>query len=760
MSSLSHLITGTKRRAVQSLKLAQSRFNELTGPKESRDIPPAGRALQWVRNNELSTGGIRTRSGSAIGYPEVTGYLVPTMLQYGERDLAIRFARWLCCIQRADGSFTDQEGVSYIFDSGQVLRGLLAIGELVPESLDAAGRVADYLCAQMVDEGKRGFGDRYNGTIPEAVHLYVLPPLVEAAGILRNPVYKVAAERCLDFYCQHESALQINDLTHFLAYELEALIDLNRGEIAESIMNRLRARQSIDGAVPGVGDASWVCSPGLAQLAICWYKLGQAEQGDKALAWLESRQCPSGGFLGSYGAGANYFPKAELPWAAKFYLDAHLLRVKAFFDSHVAIIRSEVDMNDGRTQAILSMIKPEDRVVEVGCGKGRFLKAVKAAFPDSSCTGVDISPALLSHLPENINGLTGSLESIPVPGDSFDIAFSVEAIEHSINPAAAIAEMLRVVKPNGWVVVIDKQLSQTGRLQPLSWERWPDVDYLSRLLNRECDKVSAENVGYDGKPAEDGLMVAWRGQKRSRLSGSEWNEVLLSDVDRKKVLDDVRHNCLSEWGQEIHSLTASGQKVLEIGSGTGAISLQLALAGREISVLDISEDSLQFTRSCADNLGVSIQTTLSDAMQPLPFADDTFDCTWSSGLLEHFMARERQAMLREQSRVTRGKVVCLVPNAASLAYRMGKSWLEERGQWLYGIEMPLLSLREEFEAAGMKVLSEYSIAAKHSVRFLPRAHPMREAVTNWMESLSLKELQSCNQGYLLVTVGVKNHSSR
>src|SRR5262249_59965372 len=111
--------------------------------------------------------------------------------------------------------------------------------------------------------------------------------------------------------------------THFLAYELEALIDLGRPGHAVPVLERLRREQSEDGAVRGEGGASWVCSPGLAQLAICWYKLGEAESADRAVAWLEAHQQPSGGFLGCYGEGGTYFPTAGLSWAAKFYLDAH-----------------------------------------------------------------------------------------------------------------------------------------------------------------------------------------------------------------------------------------------------------------------------------------------------------------------------------------------------------------------------------------------------------------------------------------------------
>jgi SAM-dependent methyltransferase len=346
------------------------------------------------------------------------------------------------------------------------------------------------------------------------VLLYVLPPLFEAANVLSTPIYRDAALRCMDHYITDQSALQFIHLTHFLVYQLEALIDLGRPELATPVLDRLREDQSADGSVRGIGGARWVCTPGLAQLAICWYKTGQWEPADKAMTWLESHQKADGGLLGSYGRGAAYFPHAELSWATKFYLDAHKLRVLAFFERNAGIFPTTVSPEDGRARAISSLVKTGDRVLEVGCGKGRFLQTVREVHPETECSGVDISPALLAEVPDGIGTMIGSLERIPASDSDFDVVFSVEAIEHSSNPAAAVDEMIRVTKPGGWVVVIDKQARHWGRLKCPAWERWPAVEAIRQQMAVGCDSVSAEQVAYDGHSSSDGLMVAWRGRKK------------------------------------------------------------------------------------------------------------------------------------------------------------------------------------------------------------------------------------------------------
>ncbi len=87
--------------------------------------------LEYIKDLELETGGIQGWKG-APAYPEVSGYLIPTLLDYGERELATKLADWLVSIQNDDGSFCDMYGQKRSFDTAAVMEGLFQRGYFEP----------------------------------------------------------------------------------------------------------------------------------------------------------------------------------------------------------------------------------------------------------------------------------------------------------------------------------------------------------------------------------------------------------------------------------------------------------------------------------------------------------------------------------------------------------------------------------------------------------------------------------------------------
>jgi len=161
----------------------------------------------------------------------------------------------------------------------------------------------------------------------DLIHTYVLPPLVEASRITGEARYREAAQRALAYYRAQPELVPFNRLSHFHAYAMEALVELDELDLAREGMADAARHQRRDGAVPGYPNVDWVCSTGLAQYALVWQRLGEHDRADAALGWLEKHQNASGGFYGSYGRNAGYIPGAEISWAVKYFLDAWELKL-------------------------------------------------------------------------------------------------------------------------------------------------------------------------------------------------------------------------------------------------------------------------------------------------------------------------------------------------------------------------------------------------------------------------------------------------
>jgi ubiquinone/menaquinone biosynthesis C-methylase UbiE len=239
----------------------------------------------------------------------------------------------------------------------------------------------------------------------------------------------------------------------------------------------------------------------LAHAALCHYLAGNWEHGDRLLQSFER-----------YTRRTSRHLRPEV---AAAYLEANQHRVAAFFDRIGSELPSRVAADDGRAHMLIDAVTSGGRVLEVGCGKGRFLDAILRSREGVHCTGVDFSRSLVSTAPRGIQRVVGTLESIPCRDGCFDVVCSVEAIEHSANWPAAVRELIRVTRLGGTVIVIDKQWAAWGRLECPSWERWPHTEEFLALMRRGCDHVEVVPLSYDGHPA-DGLLVAWRGTRVRR----------------------------------------------------------------------------------------------------------------------------------------------------------------------------------------------------------------------------------------------------
>jgi len=117
------------------------------------------------------------------------------------------------------------------------------------------------------------------------------------------------------------------------------------------------------------------------------------------------------------------------------------------------------------------------RVLEVGCGSGRFLELVAQAGADTY--GADLSAAAevsRENLKEykNCSVVQADLFRLPFPENAFDFVYSIGVIHHTPDPKAALRALVKHVKPGGkiaiWVYGLGVSSGISARWVPRPWK--------------------------------------------------------------------------------------------------------------------------------------------------------------------------------------------------------------------------------------------------------------------------------------------------
>jgi ubiquinone/menaquinone biosynthesis C-methylase UbiE len=94
-----------------------------------------------------------------------------------------------------------------------------------------------------------------------------------------------------------------------------------------------------------------------------------------------------------------------------------------------------------------------ERVLEAGCGTGLVLERLRSRGAQG-LFGIDLSAGMLTTARQHgFRVAQASVTALPFPDASFDVAYSFKVLAHVPDIKAALAEMARVVRPGGTLVL-------------------------------------------------------------------------------------------------------------------------------------------------------------------------------------------------------------------------------------------------------------------------------------------------------------------
>lgn len=268
--------------------------------------------LDWVRNHEMQFGGIEAWDGAKVPYPEVSGYLIPSLVAWGEIDLAHRIARWLMRIQSPNGAFPGMDGVDRVFDTGAVVEGLAAAhrsgleGTAVP-----VARAVSWMMAMADEHG----GLRASVTEPSRFYTARASNIISDFDGLKYWTPRLNAKGWDDRWGNRHRL-------HYLAYGTEGVMGLDQDAAREVAIHAL-ALPRLKGLMPMSVGSGWKDPVGADVVAtfqwailahILGYDIMAQELYDAAMQTVQ----PSG------GVPQSLTDDRELSWGAKFCLDASL----------------------------------------------------------------------------------------------------------------------------------------------------------------------------------------------------------------------------------------------------------------------------------------------------------------------------------------------------------------------------------------------------------------------------------------------------
>jgi SAM-dependent methyltransferase len=148
-------------------------------------------------------------------------------------------------------------------------------------------------------------------------------------------------------------------------------------------------------------------------------------------------------------------------------IDRRRLREQAYPDSGNLLARSSIYVWQQPRRDFHGLVLGQvewaagQRVLDVGCGPGAYLRRLHDLEPGLRLAGLDLSPGMASEARANVPAagvMVADAQSLPFPDGQFDHALAPHMLYHVPDIAGAVRELRRVLRPGGVLLVVTNAL--------------------------------------------------------------------------------------------------------------------------------------------------------------------------------------------------------------------------------------------------------------------------------------------------------------
>lgn len=161
-------------------------------------------------------------------------------------------------------------------------------------------------------------------------------------------------------------------------------------------------------------------------------------------------------------------------------------------------VRARLEAN--RSLSRCRNLAEDAHILDVGCGDGFHLGLLREYGKKTwKLEGIDLDKrAIAAATQSGITAHLGSVEAIDLPGESYDLIFMIQTIEHVEKPDAVLAAIFRLLKKGGRLVIVTDNTNSVdfGLFKKHYWGGYHFPRHWN-LFNRSSLSRLAENTGFE-----------------------------------------------------------------------------------------------------------------------------------------------------------------------------------------------------------------------------------------------------------------------